>query len=95
MIKVVKLITGEDIIGDYTETMDNNIIIKNPVTIGMVDRGQLGFIGYMPYAELKDGFVVSKDKVICVLAPESKIETEYQAAFNKLVVPKSPLKIIT
>lgn len=95
MVKVVKIINGEEIIAETTENLDGSLLLKNPVTLGMVDRNQLGFVGYMPCADLKDGLVVTKDKIMFVAPVESKLETEYQAAFNKLVVPKQNLKIIT
>ena len=43
MTKLIKLTTGEEVIAEITENLDNTITLKNAVTVGMVDRGQLGF----------------------------------------------------
>jgi hypothetical protein len=95
MIKVLKMINGEELIGDVTETLDGKYNIKNAVTLGMVERGQLGFIGYMPYADLKDGITIEANKVLFVVPVETKLENEYQAAFGKVIVPKNSLKLST
>jgi hypothetical protein len=95
MVKIVKIVTGEEIIAEIVENLDGTLLMKNPVTLGMVDKNQLGFIGYLPYADLKDGLAISKDRIIFMAPVDSKLENEYQAAFNKIVVPKPSLKIIT
>lgn len=94
-IKIVKLVTGEELIGDVAETLDRKVVIKEPVTLGMVERGQLGFIGYMPYADLKEGLTISLDRVMFVVPVDPKLENEYQAAFGKVIIPKNSLKITT
>ena len=86
-VKIVKLMTGEEVIGKITESLDGKIIIKDPVTIGMVERNQIGFIGYMPYANLKDGITVNSDRVLFVVPVDPKLETEYNAMFSNLIVP--------
>lgn len=87
-VKIVKLTTGEEIIGKITETLDGGTInIKDPVTIGMVERNQIGFIGYMPYANLKDGLTVRTDRVMFTVPVDPKLETEYNAMFSNLIVP--------
>ena len=86
-VKIVKLTTGEEIIGKVTESLDGSINVKDPVTLGMVERNQLGFIGYMPYADLKQGITISNDRVMFVVPIDPKLETEYSAMFNNLIVP--------
>lgn len=95
MVKIVKLITGEEIIADVTETLEGNMVLKDPVTLGMVDRNQIGFVGYMPYANLKDGLTVKADRILFVVPVDPKLENEYQAAFGKVIVPKSGLTLVT
>lgn len=94
-IKIVKIVTGEEIIGDVSETLDGKIVIKEPVTLGMVERNQLGFIGYMPYADLKDGLTLDANRVVFTVPVDPKLENEYQAAFGKVIVPKKGLTLAT
>ena len=94
-VKIVKLMTGEEIIGEVVETLDGKIVVKDPVTLGMVERGQLGFVGYMPYADLKDGLTIDNSRVLFVVNVDPKLETEYQAAFGKVIVPKKGLTLAT
>ena len=94
-IKIVKIVTGEEIIGDVSETLDGKIVIKEPVTLGMVERNQIGFIGYMPYADLKQGLTLDASRVVFTVPVDPKLETEYQAAFSKVIVPKKGLTLAT
>jgi hypothetical protein len=87
MVKIIKLTTGEEIIGKVTESLDGSYNIKDPVTIGMVERNQIGFIGYMPYADLKEGLNVGKERIMFVVPIDSKLEAEYNAMFSNLIVP--------
>lgn len=95
MTKLIKLTTGEEVIAEITENLDNTITLKNAVTVGMVDRGQLGFIGFPHYCESKETITIDRKFVMFMAQIDSKLETEYQSAFNKIVVPKPELKIIT
>jgi hypothetical protein len=95
MIKIVKLVSGEEIIASVTETLEGNVILKDPVTLGMVERNQIGFIGYMPYADLKDGITLRADRIMFTVPADPKLETEYQAMFNKVIVPKKSLTLAT
>lgn len=95
MVKIVKLITGEEIIADVTETLDGHVVLKDPVRIGMVDHDQMGFIPYPAYAELKDGLKLKMEFIMFMVALNSKLENEYQATFGKVIVPKSGLTLVT
>jgi hypothetical protein len=94
-IKIVKMINGEELIGDVVDTLDGKIVIKDPVTLGMVERNQLGFIGYMPHANLSEGITLEPSKVMFVVPVDPKLENEYQAAFGKVIIPKKGLTLTT
>lgn len=89
MVKIIKLTTGEEIIGKVTESLDGSYTIKNPVTVGVIDRnGELGFVGYPRFAaDLADGLNVSKNFIMFAVAIDPKLEAEYNAMFSNLIVP--------
>ena len=86
MIKIVKLITGEELIAD-TSTDSNGITLKQPCAIQLMpsrnDPGQT-MMGLIPYASYTEDFkvTVSLDKVIWQEIPSREIYNQYNTAFG-------------
>lgn len=90
-VKLVKLNTGEELIGVVTEYTEGNIItMKDIVMMAMVEPGKIGFMNYMPYADLKNGLNINKEYVIFMVPVQDKLESEYRNMTNKLVIAKGP-----
>jgi len=85
MIKIVKLITGEELIADATVD-HNGITLKQPCAIQLMPglaEGQT-MMGLIPYASYTEDFqvTVSLDKVIWQEKPSKEIYNQYNSAFG-------------
>ena len=89
-IRLVKLKSGEEIIGDVT-VIDKDVIISNPCQIMPTDQG-LGFTPWPPFAK-HDNVTVKMDWVICIPQP---IDTARDAWNSKvgsgIILPNVQLK---
>jgi hypothetical protein len=85
MIKVLQLVTAQEIIGEVTETADT-FTVKNPATIHMVPQqngGSFG-IGLIPFMPYLDGSQVNinKDKVVITAEPSVEMRNNYNKMFG-------------
>lgn len=91
-IKIVKLFNGEELIGEYNEKTS---VIKNPVVMIPVNKEQIAFQPWLPYAEDKE-YSIKKEHIVITATPTSTILNEYNRAFGSgLVVPSAKSTIIT
>jgi predicted P-loop ATPase/GTPase len=96
MIKLLKLITGEEIIADVTETQDA-LELKTPVRVVFTQEG----VGMVPYTLLAKSDIISikNQHVIYVAEPDIEALNAYNSQFGSgLVLPGNSgpnLKIIT
>lgn len=85
MIKIVKLITGEELIAD-TAVDHNGITLKQPCAIQLMPGRAEGqtMMGLIPYASYTEDFqvTVSLDKVIWQEKPSKEIYNQYNSAFG-------------
>jgi hypothetical protein len=89
MIKIVKLISGEDLITDAT-VQDNFLILKNPYRFLMTQEG-LASIPLMPFSKDKE-YKISMDHVIFMAEPEDEIRNNYNAQHGSgIVIAKNTL----
>ena len=54
MIKLVRLSSGEELIGDVKETHDG-ITLSDAIILIPAGEGKIGFMPFMPYTEASDG----------------------------------------
>jgi len=83
-IKVIRLVSGEELIGDWNE---EKTIINNPVIMVPIAKDQLGFQPWIPYS--KDEDVQLKDHhIMTVLTPDEKLQNEYNKVYGSgLIMP--------
>lgn len=97
-IKLVKLVTGEEVLTDLVIVNDNTIIMKNATRIvvmpNKVDPQQPN-VGLAPWAQFSDDKEITIDRshVIAIMEPIKEFKTQYQAAFSGLAIPQSKLII--
>ena len=83
-IKVVKLISGEELIGDRN---DDKYIITNPVVMIPVAKDQLGFSPWVPYVD-EEAVQLKEQHIMTVLTPDNKLQNEYNRVYGSgLIVP--------
>jgi len=81
-VKIVKLISGEELIGEYDEKINT---ISNPVVMIPVNNEKIAFSPWMPYSEDKI-FQLKKEQVMLVCNPSKIITNEYNRAFGSSIV---------
>ena len=83
-IKVVRLVSGEELIGEWNE---EKTIINNPVIMVPIAKDQLGFQPWIPYAE-EEIMTFKEQHIIVVVTPDKKLQNEYNKIYGSgLIVP--------
>ena len=83
-IKVVRLVSGEELIGDWNE--EKHTII-NPVVMLPVGKDKLGFSSWIPYVD-EEEVQLKEQHIVTVLTPDKKLQNEYNRVYGSgLIVP--------
>jgi hypothetical protein len=94
IVKVVKLISGEDVLCECTPCGPNNerVVIENPLLLVMGHKqdGTLG-INILPFAPYVQGNItIEMDKVVYIATPKDDLVNQYkQATGVGLITPPS------
>lgn len=84
MIKIIQLVTAQELIGDIDEK-DDTYLVKDPANIHMVPQGNggsfgIGLIPFMPYVDGR--LTVKKDKVVITADPSVEMRNNYSKMFG-------------
>ena len=85
-IKVLRMVTAEELIGEWNEEKSS---IMNPVVMVTVSKDKIGF---QPWITLSDEEEISlKDQhIMAIVTPDIKLQNEYNRVFGSgLVVPEN------
>ena len=93
-IKLIKLITGEQIMAEVTENTSAALKISNPTLIVVLPsktNSQQPSVGLAPWAEFSDDKEISIDKlhVIAIMNPIKDFIDQYNRIFSKIITPSS------
>lgn len=97
-VKIIKLITGEELLGEILPSSEAICKVKNPVRIVVMPNKidpKTPNIGFAPWAEFSDDkeFELDKSHVLAIMTPINEFVNQYNTMFGGLVVPKSNLII--
>ncbi|MBF86286.1 MAG: hypothetical protein CL489_17670 [Acidobacteria bacterium] len=81
-VKIVKMISAEEVIGDFDEEQS---IIKNPVVMIPVSKEQIAFQPWLPYAEDSE-YKLKESQITLVATPSDTILKEYTKHFGSGIV---------
>jgi hypothetical protein len=85
-IKVVRIVSGEELIGDWDSI---RTIINNPVVMVPIAKDQLGFQPWIPYSKDED-VQLKEQHIMTVLTPDKKLQNEYNKVYGSgLILPDS------
>ena len=99
MIKLLRLKSGEDIVGDIIGENSEYLIVKNPAMLMPVGDGrggsvQIGLTPWMPFSSTKD-FELPREWVLITTEPAQDIVNNYNQVFGSgIVVPKVSSKTL-
>ena len=87
-IKVVRLISGEELIGDWN---DETNTITGPVVMVPIGKDQLGFQPWIPYSDDEE-MTFKEQHIMVILTPDNKLQNEYNKIYGYgLIVPEEKL----
>ena len=91
-VKIVKIISGEELIGEYDE---ETTTIKNPVVMIPVSKEKIAFKPWVPYSEDKE-FKLKESMILVVATPSKLITNEFNRVYGSgIVVPTDGGGLIT
>ena len=95
-MKVVKLVSGEELVVEITEDNNDSVTFKNPL-LAVLQRTKTGegALGFMPWMHAANGpFNVSKHNIVCIANVADEVKNGYNQIFGAgIVVP--PKQLIT
>ena len=85
-IKVLRLVTAEELIGEWDQEKSS---IINPVVMVPVSKDKIGFQPWITLSD--DDEIVLKDQhIMAIVTPDIKLQNEYNRVFGSgLVVPEN------
>lgn len=100
-IKIVRLISGEELIGEVTEYLSNDVpkvlidkpalvVLQRPTTAE--DRVGIALYNWLPYSTVeKEGVLIDKSNVVFIVTPEEGLARSYRERFTLkgLVLPRT------
>jgi len=86
-VKIVKMISNEEIIADFDEKHN---IVKNPVVMIPVSKEQIAFQPWLPYAEDKE-YQLKENQIVLVATPSETIKSEYARIYGSGIVAPSSI----
>lgn len=97
-VKLLRLQTGEDIMGDVVINENGDFVIENPCMVyvrpNSTNTGaNVGLTRWMPYAESKT-FTLDPKWVVIITEPATDLANEYNKAFGSgLIVPPTQIAL--
>lgn len=97
-VKLIRLITGEELLAEIMPSANTVSKIKNPVRVVVMPNKidpKTPNVGFAPWAEFSDEkeFILDKSHILCIMTPIKEFVNQYNSMFGGLVVPKSNLII--
>lgn len=90
-VKIVRLISGEEIIANYTDNGDT-ITLKDASVLIPSPEGKLLLARWIPYANTDKGVTLEKRHLVFVIDPQKELAEHFiTVVVNNLVVPGKKL----
>lgn len=93
-IKVVKLVSGEELVVEITNETNDSVTFTNPLAV-ILQRTKTGegAVGFMPWMHAANGpFTVNNNNIVCVASVADEVKSGYNQIFGAgIVVPPKDL----
>lgn len=98
-VQIVRLLTGEDLLGKIMPSGSEIVRIQNPVRIVVMPNKidpKTPNVGFAPWAEFSEQktFDIDKRHVLCIIEPIKEFINQYNTMFGGLVLPKNSNLIV-
>ena len=91
-MKLVRLSSGEEVIGKVRESK-NSIVIEDGYSLIPAGEGKIGFMPFMAYTKAKEGILIDRRFVVFVVDPLEELVDQIRQMETGLTVPSG--KIVT
>lgn len=91
-MKLVRLSSGEEVIGTVTET-ENLITITDGYTLIPAGEGRIGMMPFMAYTKANKGVTIDKRFVMFIVEPADDLQDQVRSMSSGIVTPNK--KIVT
>lgn len=89
-VKIVKLMSGQEIIAKVIAETDQELSLASPLTIQPMRSSETTLsVGLMPFTwagVCDSGVSINKQHVLCIMPPEDGLKTQYLAGLAGLTV---------
>lgn len=97
-LKILKLLSGDELLAEVIGDSASMITVKNPVRIVVMPskaNPQTPTVGFAPWAEFSDEkeFIIHKAHIITTMKPVQEFINQYNSMFGGIVAPSSKLII--
>jgi hypothetical protein len=97
-VQIVRLLTGEDLLGQVMPSSFDILKIQNPVRVVVMPNKldpKTPNVGFAPWAEFSEQkvFEIDKRHILCIMEPIKEFTNQYNSMFGGIVVPSSSLII--
>ena len=86
-MKLVRLSSGEEIIGNVKKNKDNSVTITNGYSLIPAGEGKIGFMPFMAYTEAANGITIAERFILFMVEPNSQLAEQIKQMDSKIVVP--------
>ena len=91
-MKLVRLSSGEEVIGKVVENEDS-ITITDGYSLIPAGEGKIGFMPFMPYTKASEGVEIDMKWIMFMVDPVDDLVEQHRAATSNIAL--APKKIIT
>lgn len=92
-VKVAKLVTSEEVLGEVVSETEKFLTLKNPVVVALQQtndgRMAMGFLPFMPY--VKDPVKIPLEKIVVLEEVDDNMKNQYNTVFGGIVTPPKTL----
>jgi len=97
-IKLIRLLSGEDLLTEVVSDTGFKVTIKNPLRVVIIpgkSTPNSPTVGLAPWAEFSedDEFVLDNQHIIAIMRPVKEFVSQYNSAFSGIITPSSSLLV--
>ena len=81
-IRIFRLVSGEEIVAEYSKIYEDTYILKNCAIIIPGGRGSIALSPWMPYAESDNGIEIPTRSITFSIEPHEALLEEYTDSFS-------------
>ena len=86
-MKLVRLSSGEEIIGNVEVHRDNSVTITDGYSLIPAGEGKIGFMPFMAYTKAKLGITIAERFVVFIVDPADELVEQIKSMNSGIVVP--------